>query len=109
MPSIDGDKLILLIVKPMPRQHLVRVRDRYAFESGIIENRPDSVRKILFAEEPIVIERVSSDERLVRIRRRTKMRQQSETGKSNSASFKKISTAEVLMVLHKFAVRSCLV
>src|SRR6185503_13445745 len=72
MPSIDGDKLVLLIVKPMPRQDLVRVRDRYAFESGVIEYLRDSVRQVLFAEEPIVIEFVSPDERLGRINGRTK-------------------------------------
>jgi len=59
MAAIDGDKLIFLIVKPMPRQNLVRVRDADAFEAGIVEYRPRRVGKILFAKEPIVIERES--------------------------------------------------
>src|ERR1051326_6456403 len=53
---VDGDDLVLLIVEAMPRQHLVRMGDRYAFERKVVKARLRRVGKILFAEEPIVIQ-----------------------------------------------------
>ena len=60
MATIDGNELILFIVKAMPRQHLVRVRDRDPFEREIIKARLCRVRQILFAKQPIVIERIDA-------------------------------------------------
>src|SRR6185436_13628450 len=102
MPAIDGDKLVLLIVKPVPRQHLIRVRERYAFEAGIVEYRLRSVRVMLFAEEPVVIKRDSSRPHSCRLLRVSgaEMLKQRETGESRAPALKKISPVECFAILH---------
>src|SRR5436190_1420409 len=97
MTSIDRDEFILLIIEAVPGQQLVRVRDGDAFEGRVVEYRPRRVGKILFAKEPIVIERESPSEWRSRlpVSSRTKMRRQREPGKSHSAALKKMSTADV--------------
>src|SRR4051794_1784641 len=58
MASIDRNELVLFVVKTMPRQQLVCVRNRDASEGGIIEAVLCRARQILLAEKPMVIERI---------------------------------------------------
>ena len=57
MSAIDGNKLVLFIVEPVPWQHLVGMRNRDSFEAGVVEYPvASSFGAALFAEEPIVIQ-----------------------------------------------------
>src|SRR3954453_20298647 len=58
MASIDRNELVLFVVKTMPWQQLVCMRNRDASERGIIEADLCRARHILFAEKPIVVERI---------------------------------------------------
>src|SRR3954463_2269840 len=60
MASIDRNELVLFVVKTMPWQQLVCMRNRDASERGIIEAVLCRARQILFAEKPIVIERIDA-------------------------------------------------
>ena len=103
MASIDADELIFLIVKTVPRQHFVGVRNRHSFECGIVKYGSRRIRQILFAKEPVVVERKSSPGRTragLRVSERIKVRDQREPGNSRSAALEKMSTTEFLVVSH---------
>src|ERR1044072_2239 len=60
MTPVQRDELIVLIVKPMPRQQLVRMRNRHTREPRVVKAQRRSTGRVLLAEQPFTIERINT-------------------------------------------------
>src|ERR1044071_2369768 len=60
MTAIKRDELIVFVVEPMPRQHLVRMGNRHPREARVVKTQRRATGRVPLAEQPFTIERINT-------------------------------------------------